>query len=75
MWGERRSRGGRLYLAKKEKEKKGRLYLAKKEEEEKEKGIPGKARVFSEKFKSVLKAQNGMKAELQVKIRCGGWLT
>ena len=36
--------------------------------------IPGRVRLFFEMFKSVLKAQNGMNAELQVDIKCGGWL-
>ena len=37
--------------------------------------MPDKMLLFLEKFKLVLYAQNGMKAELQGYKRCGGWLT
>ena len=34
----------------------------------------GKVKLFLEKFKLVLKAQKGMKAEVQVDEKCTGWL-
>ena len=36
--------------------------------------MPGNINGFSEMFKSVLKAQKGMNAELQLEVIWGGWL-
>ena len=44
-------------------------------EEQMGKDMPGKVRWLLELFKSVLYAQNGTKAELQLEARWGGWLT
>ena len=37
--------------------------------------MTGRERLFFEKLRSDLYAQNGMNAELQVDIRWGGWLS
>ena len=44
-------------------------------EEQRGKVKPGKVKLFLEKFKLVLKAQKGMKAELSFDKMCTGWLT
>ena len=44
-------------------------------EEQRGKDIPWGAKEFCEKSKSVLKAQKGIRAELQAVFRWGGWLT
>ena len=44
-------------------------------EEQRGKFIPGTAKELSLMLKLVLKAQNGMNAELQLDVKWGGWLT
>ena len=44
-------------------------------EEQRAKDIPGKKRGSLDMVMSVLKAQNGMRAELELDVMCGGWLT
>ena len=44
-------------------------------EEQRGKFIPGTANELSPMLKLVLKAQNGMSAELQLDVKWGGWLT
>lgn len=43
-------------------------------EEQRGKVRPGKVRLFLEKFKLVLEAQKGMRAELHVDEMCAGWM-
>ena len=43
-------------------------------EEQRGKVRPGKVRLFLDKFKLVLKAQKGMRAEVHVDEMCTGWL-
>ena len=43
-------------------------------EEQRGKVMPGNVEGFAEMFNSVLKAQKGMNAELQLEVRWGGWL-
>ena len=43
-------------------------------EEQRGKVRPGKVKLFLEKFKLVLQAQKGMRAEVQVDEMCTGWL-
>ena len=43
-------------------------------EEQRGKVRPGKVKLFLEKFKLVLKAQKGMRAEVHGDEMCGGWL-
>ena len=43
-------------------------------EEQRGKVRPGKAKLFLEKFKLVLYAQKGMRAEVHVDEMCTGWL-
>ena len=64
--GEKGGAEGEGYTWQKKKKKKRESYTWQKKKKKKGNVIPGKARVFSEKLRSVLKAQNGMKAELQV---------
>ena len=43
-------------------------------EEQRGKVRPGKSTGFFETFKSALKAQNGIREELQLEVKCGGWI-